>query len=65
LQKLTRESVTTRAESGGSGMGLVFCQRVMTSLGGSVSIASELGAGACVTLHFPSQENQDQAEDVS
>ena len=64
LQKLTRESVTTRAESGGSGMGLVFCQRVMASLGGSVSVASEPGAGARITLHFPFQKNQDQAEDA-
>lgn len=63
LQKLTRESVTTRAESGGSGMGLVFCQRVMTSLGGSVSVASEPGAGACITLHFPIQKHQEQVED--
>ena len=53
LQKLTHESVTTRAESGGTGMGLVFCQRVMNSLGGSVSVASDPGAGACITLHFP------------
>jgi two-component system response regulator PhcR len=65
LQKLTREPVTTRAESGGSGMGLVFCQRVMTSLGGSVGVASEPNAGACITLYFPSQENQNQVEDVS
>jgi two-component system response regulator PhcR len=63
LQKLTRESVTTRAESGGSGMGLVFCQRVMTSLGGSVSVASEPGAGARITLHFPIQKHQEQVED--
>lgn len=64
LHKLTRESITTRADSGGSGMGLVFCQRVMTSLGGSISVASEPGSGACITLHFPSQKNQDQAEDA-
>lgn len=63
LQKLTRESVTTRAESGGSGMGLVFCQRVMTSLGGSVSVASEPGAGARITLHFPVAKHQEQVED--
>ena len=60
LSRLTREPVTTRAETGGSGMGLLFCQRVMTSLGGSVSVASELSAGASVTLHFlsmnPNQE---------
>ncbi len=55
LQTFKRESVTVRAESGGNGMGLVFCQRVMLSLGGSVSVASEPGVGACITLHFPSQ----------
>jgi two-component system response regulator PhcR len=60
LRRLTHEPVTTRAETGGSGMGLLFCQRVMNSLGGSVSVASELSAGASVTLHFlsihPNQE---------
>ncbi|QCB48051.1 hybrid sensor histidine kinase/response regulator [Hydrogenophaga sp. PAMC20947] len=62
LSRLTREPVTTRAETGGSGMGLLFCQRVMTSLGGSVSVASELSAGASVTLHFLSMNpNQEPA----
>lgn len=62
LRRLTHEPVTTRAENGGSGMGLLFCQRVMTSLGGSVSVASELSAGASVTLHFLSMNpNQEPA----
>ncbi len=62
LRRLTHEPVTTRAETGGSGMGLLFCQRVMTSLGGSVSVASELSAGASVTLHFLSMNpNQEPA----
>jgi two-component system response regulator PhcR len=52
LAKLTREPVTTRAQSGGNGMGLMFCQRVMLSLGGTVEIASTLGEGATVTLFF-------------
>jgi two-component system response regulator PhcR len=52
LAKLTREPVTTRASSGGNGMGLMFCQRVMLSLGGMVEIASTLGEGATITLHF-------------
>ena len=52
LAKLTREPVTTRASSGGNGMGLMFCQRVMLSLGGMVEIASTLGEGATVTLSF-------------
>ncbi len=62
LRRLTHEPVTTRAETGGSGMGLLFCQRVMASLGGSVSVASELSAGASVTLHFLSMNpNQEPA----
>ncbi len=53
LQRLTREPVTTRAESGGSGMGLLFCQRVMTSLGGEIAVHSIQGQGTTVTLYFP------------
>jgi two-component system response regulator PhcR len=52
LAKLTREPVTTRAQSGGNGMGLMFCQRVMQSIGGGIEIESALGAGATVTLRF-------------
>ncbi|HYF17045.1 MAG TPA: hybrid sensor histidine kinase/response regulator [Ramlibacter sp.] len=52
LAKLTREPVTTRGDSGGNGMGLMFCQRVMQSAGGSVRIDSTLGAGTTVWLQF-------------
>jgi two-component system response regulator PhcR len=52
LAKLTREPVTTRADSGGNGMGLMFCQRVMQSIGGAIGIESEPGLGASVTLFF-------------
>jgi two-component system, response regulator PhcR len=53
LPRLTHEPLTTRADSGGSGMGLVFCQRVMGALGGSVRVDSTWGQGATVTLFFP------------
>jgi two-component system, response regulator PhcR len=53
LPRLTREPLTTRAHAGGSGMGLVFCQRVMTSLGGEVEVQSTPGQGAAVMLYFP------------
>lgn len=53
LHRLTHEPVTTRAEAGGSGMGLLFCRRVMASLGGTVDIRSTPGQGASVTLYFP------------
>ncbi len=52
LRKLTREPVTTRANSGGNGMGLMFCLRVMQSSGGAIEIESELGEGAAVWLYF-------------
>ena len=56
LQRLTHEPVTTRADAGGSGMGLVFCRRVMGSLGGTVDVRSMPGQGAAVTLYFPPVE---------
>jgi two-component system response regulator PhcR len=52
LTRLTREPVTTRAGSGGNGMGLMFCQRVMQSIGGEIEIESEFGRGAAMTLYF-------------
>jgi two-component system response regulator PhcR len=56
LKRLTFEPTTTRANAGGSGMGLVFCRRVMTSLGGSIVVKSEAGQGATVSLYFPSAQ---------
>jgi len=52
LSKLTREPVTTRAASGGSGMGLMFCQRVMQAINGAIEVHSVLGEGTMVTLFF-------------
>lgn len=52
LARLTREPVTTRADSGGNGMGLMFCFRVMQSFGGAIEIESEFGRGAAVSLYF-------------
>jgi two-component system response regulator PhcR len=52
LAKLTREPVTTRAASGGNGMGLMFCHRVMSSLHGAIEIKSTLGEGTSITLWF-------------
>jgi len=52
LAKLTREPVTTRAHSGGNGMGLMFCRRVVQSISGAIEIASELGRGTTVSLYF-------------
>ena len=52
LSRLTREPVTTRGDAGGNGMGLMFCRRVMQSIGGSIEVGSEPGHGATVWLYF-------------
>jgi two-component system response regulator PhcR len=52
LARLTKEPVTTRAESGGTGMGLMFCQRVMQAISGAIEVHSTLGEGTMVTLYF-------------
>jgi two-component system response regulator PhcR len=52
LAKLTREPVTTRAGKGGNGMGLMFCQRVMQSIGGEIRIESDASWGTMVSLCF-------------
>jgi two-component system response regulator PhcR len=64
LQRLTREPVTTRADSGGSGMGLLFCQRVMTTLGGEIAVHSVLGQGTTVTLYFPPSPDDTPVEET-
>ncbi|MBA4213953.1 MAG: hybrid sensor histidine kinase/response regulator [Polaromonas sp.] len=64
LQRLTREPVTTRAESGGSGMGLLFCQRVMTTLGGEIAVHSLQGQGTTVTLYFPPSSDETPVEET-
>ena len=58
LARLTREPLSTRAHHGGSGMGLVFCQRVMSTLGGAMEVRSTLGQGAVVTLYFPTSSEE-------
>lgn len=64
LARLTLEPVTTRAAAGGSGMGLVFCRRVMQSLGGSIEVTSERGKGTKIHLYFESGEGL-HAKEVS
>ncbi|UUZ62076.1 ATP-binding protein [Polaromonas sp. P1-6] len=43
-------------------MGLLFCRRVVQSMGGLIEVRSELGRGASVTLLFKPDENLERAE---
>jgi len=56
LPRLLREPVTTRAAAGGSGMGLLFGHRVMSSLGGAMTVHSTPRHGATVRLLFPLED---------
>jgi two-component system response regulator PhcR len=51
MQRLLVDPVFTNA--GVSGFGMIFCNRVMQSFGGSIRIASASGAGMTMTLEFP------------
>jgi two-component system response regulator PhcR len=61
LGRLTFEPISTKSRvdargmpegDGGNGMGLIFCRRVVQSIGGAIEIVSPAGQGAAVTLYF-------------
>jgi two-component system, response regulator PhcR len=62
LARLTREPVTTRAAQGGSGMGLLFCRRVVQSMGGQIEVHSGQGRGTRVMLLFKPEKNIEKVE---
>ncbi|HEY9096687.1 MAG TPA: hybrid sensor histidine kinase/response regulator [Hydrogenophaga sp.] len=62
LDRLGREATTTTSDIDGTGMGLIFCQRVMTTLGGTMGVQSTLGAGAVVSLYFPNAREESHKE---
>lgn len=51
--QLSVDPATTHAASGGSGWGLIFCQRLMQSIGGGMLVESEPGLSSTVTIMFP------------
>jgi two-component system, response regulator PhcR len=62
LDRLGRETSSNVPDIGGTGMGLVFCQRVMLTLGGNMKVQSTLGAGAMVSLYFPDAREEPHKE---
>jgi signal transduction histidine kinase len=48
--------VTTKAPGKGTGLGLAICQEIVRSHGGTLSISSEVGKGACVKIFLPTED---------
>jgi two-component system response regulator PhcR len=53
LEHLMIDPITTYAKAGGSGRGMIFCNRIMQSFGGALKVESEAGRSTTVTLRFP------------
>ncbi len=53
LHRLLVDPVTMHADAGGSGWGMIFCNRIMQSFGGNIQIQSEPAQYTTVTLNFP------------
>ncbi len=53
FDRFYRAETSRSRQTGGSGLGLAIVQSSMQYLGGSVSVASELGVGTTITLNFP------------
>jgi two-component system response regulator PhcR len=56
--RLLTDPITTHAKSGGNGLGLILCNRVMQSCGGGLEIESTPGGGTTVVLDFPHIKGQ-------
>jgi signal transduction histidine kinase len=48
--------VTTKTPGKGTGLGLMVCQEIIKSHGGSIDISSQVGQGTCVRVFLPTDE---------
>ena len=53
LQQVFEPFVTTKDPGRGTGLGLAVCSRLVESMGGDVSAASELGKGTAISFRLP------------
>ncbi|HKR45908.1 MAG TPA: hybrid sensor histidine kinase/response regulator [Paraburkholderia sp.] len=62
--QLLQDPITTHAEEGGHGMGMIFCNRIMRSFGGGLEIDSTVGVGTTVTMRFGTRKESAKATDT-
>jgi two-component system cell cycle sensor histidine kinase/response regulator CckA len=53
LERIFEPFFTTKPVGKGSGLGLCLCRRAVQSMGGSISVRSQLGQGATFLVKFP------------
>jgi signal transduction histidine kinase len=56
--------VTTKAPGKGTGLGLMVCQEIIKSHGGTIDIDSQIGQGTCVRIFLPTADEVSDAAPV-
>jgi signal transduction histidine kinase len=55
---------TTKADSGGTGLGLAVSYRIIENHGGTITVESEPGAGACFIIRLPVADPHSSTKDA-
>jgi signal transduction histidine kinase len=53
FEPFVQADATTRATYGGSGLGLAICKRIVTAMGGTITLESRLAEGTRVSFRIP------------
>jgi two-component system response regulator PhcR len=53
MDRLFVDPVTTHADSGANGLGMIFCKRIMQAFNGEIEVRSVQGLFTAITLSFP------------
>ena len=59
FQEFVQGEDSTTKKFGGTGLGLVLCQRLCALMGGEIQVTSELGKGSTFTVRLPSRPEID------